>query len=108
MLEALLPASFANVEPIALALPNLEYVDVSEICFDFQDLVLVAKHMPKLQFLAVNLSMFSWPSELEPSSVTPSPSAFCLASGYQFSDDFNGDDFGDDENLEGYLWTMAR
>jgi hypothetical protein len=108
MIEVISPTTFSNFEPMALALPNLEYLDVSATCLDFQDLVLVAKHMPRLQFLAVNLSMFDWPSELDPRSVTPSPSKFCLASGYQFSEDFSDDDFDDDENLEDYLWTMAR
>lgn len=48
-------------------LPSLEYLDIKGIQANFEDLSLMAKHMPKLQHLQVGwlLLLSSWPEELD-------------------------------------------
>lgn len=67
-----------NFEPLALALMNIEYLYMRCYNFTFEDLALVAKHMPKLQFLATGLPRLRWPSEDQLPRLTNSNSPLCL------------------------------
>lgn len=50
-------------EQLTMALSNLEYLYFPYQCFRFEDLALVAKHMPKLRFLGIRQNPETWPSE---------------------------------------------
>lgn len=50
-----------DFERLAFALSNTEYLNMQCYRINFEDLVLIAKHMSKLRFLAVSLSPFVWP-----------------------------------------------
>jgi hypothetical protein len=77
---------FGNLEHLALALPNVVYLDVPEMWFDFDDFLLVAKHMPRLQYLAVGaIASGSWPTLPGTVLETTSPSTFCLAADFHYT-----------------------
>lgn len=52
-----------NVRALIFALPNVEYLNIESTCADCEDLALIAKHMPKLQYLKAELLIWSWPAE---------------------------------------------
>ncbi|KAG9118486.1 hypothetical protein FRC07_006988, partial [Ceratobasidium sp. 392] len=51
----------ANYEALILALPEVEYLDISSINLGFQQLVLIAEHMPKLRYLEADIVVAEWP-----------------------------------------------
>jgi hypothetical protein len=65
-----------DIEQLALALPNMENLRIRNYHFTFNDLVLIAKHMPRLQQLSLSIQLIDWPSvdELSLLPLTPSPS----------------------------------
>ncbi|KAG9089599.1 hypothetical protein FRC07_012291, partial [Ceratobasidium sp. 392] len=87
---------------------NLEYLALGFGFAKFEDLMLFAKHMPKLRFLSWGVILSDWPTNLEPEAVSPSPSTLCLRSGYQFSEDFGEDELDEDQVMEEHIDTIAR
>jgi hypothetical protein len=107
MIDTMMPSTALDFRPLAVALPKVEYLDAPLMGLNFSDLIEVARHMPKLQFLSVSLYEPGWPGALDPRLVTPSPSTFCLASRWEFSESFE-DDPDLLEDFDGYLDIMAR
>lgn len=58
-------ASACEWEQVVLALPNLEYLHMSYPRLKPEDLAMIAKHMPKLRFLAARLERSRWASGVE-------------------------------------------
>lgn len=74
-----------DYEQLAMALPNLEYLDIQECNFTFQGLEYVAKYMPGLQYLSVALRSSDWPSKDElPLAPSSSPAVLCLRALFTF------------------------
>ncbi|KAF8745866.1 hypothetical protein RHS02_01237, partial [Rhizoctonia solani] len=61
-------------EQLALALPKLEDLRIRNYLFTFDDLVFMAKHMPRLQQLSLSVHLNNWPSIDELHNLRLSPS----------------------------------
>lgn len=53
---------FQNLAP---AFRNVEYLKMEELILSYEDLLLMSKSMPKLQYLAASLILWEWPSVSE-------------------------------------------
>ncbi|KAG8779725.1 hypothetical protein FRC12_023884 [Ceratobasidium sp. 428] len=74
----------------------------------FEDLVLIARYLPKLQFLVADVSDTGWPRDLEKYSITPSPSTLCLANEFIFSNQDGYDEEEEDEYTKDLIDLIAR
>ncbi|KAG8765402.1 hypothetical protein FRC12_007506 [Ceratobasidium sp. 428] len=109
LLEVHLPASLGpGTGLLVTAVPNVEYLEIDKMDATFDDLVLIARHLPKLQFLVANVVLTDWPFDLEEWSITPSPSMLRLGSEFMFSNQVDGFDLDEDENMEDYVDLMAQ
>ncbi|KAG8765401.1 hypothetical protein FRC12_007505 [Ceratobasidium sp. 428] len=88
--------------------PNVEYLDIDLADVTLDDLVLIAQHLPKLQFLVVDLLPMEWPRDLEKYSITPSTSTLRLGSRFMFSSQTVLLDLDEDESMEDYINLMAQ
>ncbi|KAF8609084.1 hypothetical protein BDV93DRAFT_551877 [Ceratobasidium sp. AG-I] len=64
---------YVDIHPLILALPNLEYLSIEGVYVSFEELALIAKYMPKLQYLSSRLVM--WPAEHALPPIPPGPSS---------------------------------
>lgn len=80
-----------DCRPLVLALTSLEYLNVESAYFDYEGLALMAKHMPRLQYLHAELFVMNWPegSDLPHNSSSPSPCH--IKSRFAFEEDFDVD-----------------
>ncbi|KAF8609086.1 hypothetical protein BDV93DRAFT_504533 [Ceratobasidium sp. AG-I] len=81
----------ADVQPLILALPNLEYLNIESMHVNFEELALIAKHMPKLQYLFVGMLLWNWPDESELPRDSSSSSPCYIDSQFSFEEDFDFD-----------------
>ncbi|KAG8686794.1 hypothetical protein FRC09_013923, partial [Ceratobasidium sp. 395] len=108
LLDVWLPGSFGDISPLVTAIPNVEYLDIDTVEASFDDLVLIARHLPKLRFLVANITLTGWPYDLEEYSITPSPSALRLGSEFMFSKQTEGYYLDEGESMEDYVDRMAQ
>ncbi|KAF8598800.1 hypothetical protein BDV93DRAFT_512188 [Ceratobasidium sp. AG-I] len=80
-----------NVQPLIRALSNMEYLNIEWVYVDYEELALIAKHMPKLQYLHVGLLLSRWPDKADLPRDSQSPSPCYINSRFTFEDDFGGD-----------------
>jgi hypothetical protein len=73
-----------SFEQLALALPNLEYLNLPKQLVKYEDLVQLARHIPKLRFLAVRLDLRGWPRQDQRLHLDESPSTLYLESDFYF------------------------
>jgi hypothetical protein len=101
-----LPELPSHCGPLAVALQNLEYLEMPCACFDAEDLILALETMRGLRFLSVFLALSNWPKDLEAVKVNvhPSPARFYLEGDFQFKNEFKGQDI----DLEDYIPKMAQ
>lgn len=92
--------------PLALALPNLEYLNIESVEVDFEGLSFIAKHMPNLQYLYIDLLLQDWPNESSLPHNSSSPSPCQVASLFSFEEDFDFNTNRRDFNKE--LESIAR
>ncbi|KAF8609085.1 hypothetical protein BDV93DRAFT_541423 [Ceratobasidium sp. AG-I] len=78
-----------DVRSLVLALPNVEYLTLNSMLVNFEDLALIAKHMPKLQYLCTGLALWGWPMYFELPGDSWSPSPCHLDSRFPFEEFFN-------------------
>ncbi|KAG8734280.1 hypothetical protein FRC10_011800 [Ceratobasidium sp. 414] len=89
---------------------NLEYLDMDYIYLSIKDLIIIAKYMPKLRLLSsIYLNLDDWPLEVEPDSVTPSPSTLCLVAAFPLRQSFNyWRRIKKNKTMEEYLGNIAQ
>ncbi|KAG8770692.1 hypothetical protein FRC12_004098 [Ceratobasidium sp. 428] len=91
---------------LVTAIPNVEYLEVGQVNVSFDELVLIAKHLPKLRFLVAYVILTGWPYDLEDyESITSSPSVLHLGCGFMFSSQTEEEE---DESMEDYVDLMAQ
>ncbi|KAF8593327.1 hypothetical protein BDV93DRAFT_529918 [Ceratobasidium sp. AG-I] len=96
----------ADVQFLALALPNMEYLNIENMRIDFDDLALIAQQMPKLQYLHVGLMLWSFPDEPDLPRDSSSPSPCHIDSQFTFEQDIEMD--ADDPNFDEAIKDIAR
>ncbi|KAF8593325.1 hypothetical protein BDV93DRAFT_516654 [Ceratobasidium sp. AG-I] len=92
--------AYASCEPLALALPNVEYLDINGMRLSFDELTVIAKHMSELQYLSVGLYLWAMsgnPTFLHESS---SPSSCQVDSWFAFESLLHVTDPDFDEHIE--------
>ncbi|KAF8593326.1 hypothetical protein BDV93DRAFT_252509 [Ceratobasidium sp. AG-I] len=90
----------ADCQSLALALPNVEHLDMKGMRILFGDLTYIPKHMPKLQYLSVELCLWAMsgvPAFLHNSA---SPSSCHIDSRFTFEKDLDVNDPDFDEHVE--------
>ncbi|KAG8720349.1 hypothetical protein FRC08_000502 [Ceratobasidium sp. 394] len=92
-----------GVDSFISALQNLEYLQVEHENFGLKHLLLVAQHMPELQFLSVGVALCGWPKNLDDFNVHSSPSGLLLESRFDFMNELEGE-----EDINGCVPHMAR
>ncbi|KAG9096682.1 hypothetical protein FS749_007978 [Ceratobasidium sp. UAMH 11750] len=83
-----------ELTPLTLDMVNLEYLELDNYAYlTIDDMISIAKHMPKLRFLSLGYLNFdrSWELEswnVESDLATPSPSTLCLVAEFRFNHSF--------------------
>ncbi|KAG8770693.1 hypothetical protein FRC12_004099 [Ceratobasidium sp. 428] len=108
LLDVYLPESFYEISPFISGMSNMEYLEMESMRVVFDDLVLIACHLPKLRFLVANVTLTGWPDDLEDYSVTPSLSTLRLGSEFVFSKQVEGFNLDEGESMEDYIDLMAE
>ncbi|KAF8598805.1 hypothetical protein BDV93DRAFT_547202 [Ceratobasidium sp. AG-I] len=91
-----------DVQPLILALPKVEYLDIADVNIEFDDLALIAQQMPRLQYLHVWLSLRGWPDEpgLPRDKSSPSPCHIDSSSTFEQGIETEVDDPDSDEAIK--------
>ena len=64
-------SAFADCHRLTSTLPNVERLSMDSQLVYYEDLVLISKAMPKLQYLFAYLVLTGWPSDLPRNSSSP-------------------------------------
>ncbi|KAG8740107.1 hypothetical protein FRC10_004736 [Ceratobasidium sp. 414] len=99
-----------ELTPLMSPMVNLEYLDIDSTDLGIKNLILIAKHMPKLRFLSASyLDLDYWPWEMEADPVIPSPSTLCLVAGFALSERFKvWNRIRNNGTMDEYLDTIAQ
>ncbi|KAG9100067.1 hypothetical protein FRC06_004573 [Ceratobasidium sp. 370] len=81
-------SKIVDLAPLISSMTNLEYLEINQKILSTENLILIAKHMPKLKFLSPGHLSLDQLWDVMPHLVTPSPSALCLVTGFRFSECF--------------------
>ncbi|KAF8606196.1 hypothetical protein BDV93DRAFT_521043 [Ceratobasidium sp. AG-I] len=92
---------FQNLIP---AFRNVEYLVMEESLVHFEDLVMMSKDMPKLQYLSASLVLWDWSPIPGPPHHSPSPRTCHIDSYFNFGDDFDVED----PEFNNYVELIAR
>ncbi|KAF8607778.1 hypothetical protein BDV93DRAFT_603555 [Ceratobasidium sp. AG-I] len=92
----------ADCQHLVSALPNVQYLSMDSLAVRYEDLVLIPKAMPKLQYLFAHLVFTGWPSDLPHNYSSPSPCH--INSEFAFKEKTGLDK----PNLDNYIGIVAR
>ncbi|QRV94314.1 LRR receptor-like serine/threonine-protein kinase [Ceratobasidium sp. AG-Ba] len=102
---------FENTQGLLEILPawtNLQYLEIPMMQVGFNALVTIAKHLPELRLLCVNLEWDDWPENPNLSSITPSSFPLCLRGGFILDTTFEIIEFSREGEVSEFLDVVAR
>lgn len=95
-----------DCQSLALALPNVGYLVMEMLHVGFEDLAVIARYMPNLQYLCTDLLLEEWPLETDLPHDPSSPSPCRINSAFMFEEDLNKDHLDFNKRVKNIAWYV--